>query len=141
MQIKASETIKIGALVSLATGVDGGTILLNWRYGCDAIGVAARSISEDEIIEYNAEKSSKDIIVKGSIGFSHTGTVTIKAACDLKAEDLVCLKQSTPGGEFLLDKWQLGAEAVGIAARRIGKDDMVEYCDGESTKDIHVKPH
>jgi len=140
MQIKVSEPIMEGALVCLATGVSGDMILLSWRYGCEAVGVAARALAEDELVEYIADKSTDDVLVKGSASAVHAGAVAVKVACDLKAEDLVCLRQQEDG-EFLIDKWQLGAEAIGIATRRIAKNEYVEFCEGESTRDIHVKPH
>ena len=139
MQVRASEAINEGDLVCLATGPDGSTVLLRWRYGCEAIGVAARSIAEDEYVDYSTEKSSDDILVKGSTGPSHNKVVAIKAACDLRTEDLVCLKL-LPDGTLQIDKWEYGQEAVGIAARDIQKDEVVEFCEGESTEDVHVKP-
>ena len=139
MQIRVSEAIKEGALVCLATGVDGDTILLCWRFGCDAVGIAARSLAEDELVEFLPKKSTDDILVKGSSGPAHNRTVAIKVACDLKAEDLVCVRYLSEG-EVLIDKWQLGTEAVGIAAHIIRKDEIVEFCEGESTEDILVKP-
>ncbi len=140
MQIRATESIGEGDLVSLATGPDGATVLLRWRYGCEAIGVAARTIREDDVIEYSPGKSSDDILVKGSAGPAHNRIVTIKAACDLKAEDLVCLRL-LPDGNLLIDKWEYGQEAVGIAARDIRHNETVSFCEGESTDDVHVKPH
>jgi len=140
MQIKASELIEEGSLVCLATGVDGSTILMRWRYGCEAAGIAARSIAEDEIVDFMPEKSSDDILVKGSIGPAHNRVIEVKAACDLRLQDLVCLKL-LPDGKLLLDKWQFGQEAVGIAGRNIKADESIRFCEGESTADIHVKPH
>lgn len=139
MQLKVSESLKMGDLVCLATGVDGEKILLRWRYGCEAVGVAARPIQEDETVEFLPEKSTTDILVKGSAISGKKGTVALKVACDLKMEDLVCLRNQS--GLFLIDKWQMGDEAVGIAAREIRSGEIVEFCEGESTDDIHVKPH
>ena len=139
MQVRASESIKEGDLVSLATGPDGSTVLLAWRYGCEAVGIAARSIAEDEMVEFSSQTSSDDILVKGSAGPAHNKPVAIRAARDLKAEDLVCLRLQTDGS-LLLDKWQLGQEAVGIAARNIRQNEILEFSAVESTKDIYVKP-
>ena len=139
MQVKASGTIKEGDLVCLATGPDGSTVMLPWRYGCEAVGIAARPIAEDEIVEYSPDKSSDDILVKGSAGPVHNKIISIRAACDLKTQDLVCLRLQSDG-TMLLDKWQLGQEAVGIAAREIRQDEMLDFCEGESTGDIHVRP-
>ena len=140
MQIKASEAINEGDLVCLATGVDGSTIILRWRLGCEAVGVAARTISEDELVEFSMDKSSDDILVRGSSGPTHNKIVAAKAVCDLYIEDLVCLRL-LPDGKLLIDKWTYGEEAVGIAARDIKVDEVIEFCEGESTRDIHVKPH
>lgn len=140
MQIKASESIEEGSLVCLATGVEGSTILMRWRYGCEAVGIAARSIAEDEIVDFMPEKSSDDILVKGSLGPAQNKVIAVRAACDLKPQDLVCLKL-LPDGKLLLDKWKFGQEAVGIAARRIKANESISFCEGESTADIHVKPH
>lgn len=139
MQVRASESIKEGDLVSLATGPDGSTVLLAWRYGCEAVGIAARSIAEDEMVEFSSHISSDDILVRGSAGPTHNKTISIRAARDLKVEDLVCLRLQTDG-TMLLDKWQLGQEAVGIAARNIRQNEKLEFSAVESTKDIHVKP-
>jgi len=139
MQVRASESIKEGDLVTLATGPDGAIVLLAWRYGCEAVGVAARPIAEDEMVEFSPQESSDDILVKGSVGPAHNKTVAIRAARDLTAEDLVCLRLQTDGS-LLIDKWQLGQDAVGIAARNIRQHELLEFSAGESTKDIHVKP-
>ncbi|PLX99119.1 MAG: hypothetical protein C0623_10490 [Desulfuromonas sp.] len=139
MQIRASETIDEGDLVCLATGPDGATVLLRWRFGCEAIGIAGRPIAEDDMVEYSPDKSSDDVLVKGSGGPAHNKTVALKVACDLKMQDLVCLKLLSDG-KILLDKWVLGEEAIGVAARNIKADEMVEYCEDKSTGDILVRP-
>lgn len=139
MQIKVSGAINAGDLVCLATGAAGDRLLLCWRYGCEAVGIAARTFSEDELVEYVPEQSTEDILVKGSAISTQDKSVKIKVACDLKAEDLVCIRHQA-GDQFFVDKWQIGDEAVGIAARDINSDEVVEFCEGESTEDIHVKP-
>lgn len=139
MKVKASESIKEGDLVCLATGPDGSTVMLNWRFGCEAIGIAARPITEDDVVEYSPDKSSDDVLVKGSGGPANNRTVALKAACDFNADDLICLKL-LPDGKLLLDRWQLGEDAIGMAARNISKDEMVAYCEDESTDDIVVRP-
>jgi len=139
MRVRASESIKEGDLVSLATGPDGSIVLLSWRFGCEAIGIAARPIAEDDMVEFSPQESSDDILVKGSAGPVHNKTIAIRAARDLAAEDLVCLRLQTDGS-LLIDKWQLGQDAVGIAARNIRQNEILEFSSGESTRDIHVKP-
>ena len=59
-------------------------------------------------------------------------------ACDLKADELVCIRQT--GGQAMLDRWGFGDEAVGLAARNIKADEFVKFCAGRSTEDIQVKP-
>ena len=139
MRVRASESIKEGDLVSLATGPDGSIVLLSWRFGCEAIGIAARPIAEDDMVEFSPQESSDDILVKGSAGPVHNKTIAIRAARDLAAEDLVCLRLQTDGS-LLIDKWQLGQDAVGIAARNIRQNEILEFSSGASTRDIHVKP-
>ena len=140
MRVRASESINEGDLVSLATGPDGSPVILRWRFGCEAIGIAARPIAEDVFVEYSPEYSSDDILVKGSGGPANNRTVALQVACDLKLEDLVCLK-ILPNGQLFIDKWRFGQEAIGIAARDIKKDEVIEFCEGMSTDDIQVKPH
>ncbi len=139
MQVRASERLKEGDLVCLATGPDGSTVLLRWRFGCEAVGVAARAIAEDEMVEFSPDRSSDDILVKGSTGPVRNKPVEVKAACNLKAEELVCLKLQADG-KLLIDKWRFGEEAVGISTREIRAGEMVEFSEGKSTRDIHVKP-
>ena len=64
------------------------------------------------IRSYYEDKSSDDILVRGSAGPSHNRVVAIKAACDLKTEDLVCLRL-LPDSTLMIDKWEYGQEAVG----------------------------
>lgn len=140
MELRVSEVIQEGDLVCIGTGGDGASVLLRWRYGCEAIGVAARTMNVDEVVEFSPGVSSAEITVKGSASPAENKVVSVRAACDLKNEDLVCIRLHEDG-QLEVDKWQYGEEAVGIAARDIRCDEVVAFCSGRSTPDIHVKPH
>ncbi|PLX78301.1 MAG: hypothetical protein C0615_03885 [Desulfuromonas sp.] len=139
MQLRASESITVGDLVCLATGLDGHQILQRWRFGCEAVGIAVRSIAEDEVVEYQPKTSTGDIMVKGGPLSSPNEVVSLKVACDLKTDDLICLRHQQ-NGEVLVDKWHYGDEAVGITAREIAIHEAIDFCRGKSTADIYVKP-
>jgi|GEM_PF-6128284 len=138
MQIKAEIALNMGDLLSLRLGRDGSRVLGRWELGDNAIGIAARALSAGSMVEYTPGKSSGDILVKGSQGPVQGKTVKLKTVTSLKEEDLVCLRQSDTA--TVLDKWQFGDEAIGIAARNIAQGEEIEFCAEISTNDIHVRP-
>jgi hypothetical protein len=139
MQIKAETALNTGDLLCLRTARDGNRVLGHWQLGDDAIGIAARPLPAGAMVEYTPGKSSGDILVKGSQGPTQGTVIRLKTATSLQEEDLVCLRQPD-GGSTVLDKWQFGDEAVGIAARNIAENEEVEFCPVVSTNDIHVRP-
>jgi len=138
MLLKAVEKLNAGDLVCIKGDEKNGQQLARWGLGEEAIGVTARQISRGESIEYTPKQSTKDILVKGSRSPMSGQNIVLKVSCDLKAGELVCIRQAA--GEPLIDCWGFGDEAVGLAARNIKAGERVNFCAGTSTVDIQVKP-
>jgi len=62
----------------------------------------------------------------------------IRVESAIATGDLLCLK-TTNDGSKRLDRWQLGDEAIGVAARSLAKGAMVDYTPGQSSADVLVK--
>lgn len=139
MQIRVESALVTGDLLCLKIANDGSKRLDRWRLGDEAIGVAARNLGMGAMAEYTPGKSSADVLVKGSHLPRQGQVVTFKAATDLIEEDLICLRR-LPSGVTVVDKWQYGDEAIGIAARNLSKGSDVRFCPDASTEDIHVRP-
>jgi len=139
MQIRVESTLAPGDLLCLKTVSDGSKRLDRWQLGDEAIGVAARSLAKGAMAEYTPGKSSADVLVKGSHQPREGRVITLKTTTDLVEEDLICLRR-LPSGVTVVDKWQFGEEAAGIAARNIPKGSDVNFCPDVSTEDIHVRP-
>ena len=138
MLLKAAEKLVTGDLVCIHTDSNDNLHLARWAIGQDAIGITTRPIKAGESIEYTPNQSTDDILVRGSHSPMSGQNIVIQMACDLKAEELVCIRQT--GGQPVLDRWGFGDEAVGLAARDIKADEFVKFCSGCSTDDIQVKP-
>lgn len=138
MHLKAAEELITGDLVCIRDGEDGAPLLARWSIGENAIGITTRAINLGESIEYLPGQSTNDILVRGSHSPMSGQNIVIQMACDLKAEELVCIRQN--GGQAVLDRWGFGDEAVGLAARDIKANEFVKFCAGSSTEDIQVKP-
>lgn len=138
MRLKVIESLLTGDLVCISDDPELGQVLARWSIGQEAIGITTRSINNGESIEYLPEKSTKDILVRGSHSPMSGQNIVIQMACDLKAEELVCIRQN--GGQAVLDRWGFGDEAVGLAVRDLKANEYVKFCAGSSTEDIQVKP-
>ena len=138
MQLKAAEALSTGDLVYIRYDRNNIQLLARWVMGEEAVGIATRPISLGETIEFIPERSTKDILVRGSHSPMSGEDIVIQVACDLRTEELVCLRQN--GGQAMLDRWGFGDEAVGQAARDIRAQEFVKFCAGRSTDDIQVKP-
>jgi len=139
MQIRVESALATGDLLCLKTATDGSKRLDRWQLGNEAIGVAARNLAKGAMAEYTPGKSSGDVLVKGSHQPGEGQVITLKAAVDLNEKDLICLRH-LPSGVTVIDKWRLGEEAAGIAARNLPKGSDVNFCPDASTEDIHVRP-
>ena len=138
MHIKVIEDLITGDLVCICDDAELGQVLARWTIGQEAIGITTRSIKNGESIEYLSGQSTSDILVRGSHTPMNGQNIVIQMACDLKAEELVCIRQN--GGQAVLDRWGFGDEAVGLATRDIKANEYVKFCAGSSTEDIQVKP-
>jgi len=138
MHIKVSEELVTGDLVCIKVDTTDNQQIARWTLGQEAIGVTTRPIKAGEAVEYIHDQSTADILVRGSHSPMSGQNIVIQMACDLKADELVCIRQT--GGQAMLDRWGFGDEAVGLAARDIKADEFVKYCAGSSTEDIQVKP-
>lgn len=138
MHLKVVEKLVTGDLVCVRDGENGTHLLARWSIGEEAIGITTRAINLGESIEYRPGQSTQDILVRGSHSPMSGQNIVIQTACDLKAEELVCIRQN--GGQAVLDRWGFGDEAVGLAARDLKAHEFVKFCAGSSTEDIQVKP-
>ena len=138
MRLKVAEELITGDLVCIQVYANDVQQLARWTIGQEAIGLATRSIKAGESIEYLPDQSTGDILVRGSHSPMSGQDIVIQMACDLKSEELVCLRQAD--GQAVLDRWGFGDEAVGLAARDIKANEFVKFCAGSSTEDIQVKP-
>lgn len=138
MQLKVAEELKTGDLVCIRPDKDETQTLARWVLGEEAVGITTRSIKAGESIEYLPGQSTNDILVRGSHSPMSGQDIVIQVVCDLKAEELVCIRQT--GSQTALDRWGFGDEAVGLAARDIKANEYVKFCAGRSTDDVQVKP-
>ena len=138
MRLKVAEELITGDLVCIQVYANDVQQLTRWTIGQEAIGLATRPIKAGETIEYLPDQSTGDILVRGSHSPMNGHNIVIQMACDLKSEELVCLRQTN--GQAVLDRWGFGDEAVGLAARDIKANEFVKFCAGRSTEDIQVKP-
>ena len=138
MHIKVAEALITGDLLCIQVGAKDSQQIARWTIGQEAIGITTRPIKAGESIEYIPDQSTADILVRGSHSPMSGQNIVIQMACDLKAEELVCLRQT--GGQSVLDRWGFGDEAIGLAARDIKANEFVKFCAGRSTEDIQVKP-
>lgn len=138
MRLKVAEELITGDLVCIHVDTNDGQLLARWTIGQEAVGITTRPIKAGESIEYLPDQSTGDILVRGSHSPMSGQNIVIQMACDLKSEELVCLRQTN--GQAVLDRWGFGDEAVGLAARDIKANEFVKFCAGRSTEDIQVKP-
>ena len=138
MRLKVAEELITGDLVCIRVDTNDVQLLARWTIGQEAIGLTTRPFKMGESIEFLPDQSTGDILVRGSHSPMNGQNIVIQMACDLKAEELVCLRQTN--GQAVLDRWGFGDEAVGLAARDIKANEFVKFCAGRSTEDIQVKP-
>ena len=138
MQLRAAEELNTGDLVCIDGDTSDKQLLVRWTIGQEAIGITTRSIKAGESVEYLPDQSTGDILIKGSHSPMSGQNIVLQIACNLKAEELVCIRQTD--GQAVLDRWGFGDEAVGLATRDIKANEFVKFCAGQSTDDIQVKP-
>lgn len=139
MYLKVAEELNTGDLICIRPGKNEDQYLARWAMGDEAIGVTTRPFKIGEMVDYSPGQSTQDILVRGSHSPLSGQNIVIQVVCDLKTEELVCLRQN--GGQAVLDRWGFGDEAVGLAARDIKANEFVNFCSGRSTDDIQVKPN